>query len=212
MKFDRRLIPAEPDFAFEILLWQSGICRVAGIDEAGRGALAGPVAAAVVIFPPDPTLAAALHGVRDSKQMTPTQRAEWTERLPRLALAYAVGCASVEEIDTHGIAAATRLAARRAVEKLTILPEHMLIDYFHLPECSLPQTALVKGDARSLSIAAASILAKTARDVWLVELDQQYPGYGLAAHKGYGTQEHRLALQNLGPSSIHRRSFHFHRI
>ena len=209
-KFDRRLIPPAPDFSFEAELWRQGLRWVAGIDEAGRGALAGPVAAGVILFPPEPSLAEALQGVRDSKEMTPVQRAAWAERLPGLALGWAVGFAEAQEIDTLGIAAATRLAARRALSQLPLAPEHLLIDFFRLPGCPLPQTPLVKGDARSLSIAAASILAKTARDARLVELDGQYPGYGLAVHKGYGTRLHRQALASLGPSPIHRRSFHFH--
>lgn len=209
MKFDRRLLPPEPDFSFECALWKDGVQWVAGIDEAGRGALAGPVAAAALIFPADPNLAPALHGVRDSKQMTPAQRATWAARLPGLASSCVVALASAQEIDELGIAAATRLAAWRAVQALRPTPEHLLIDFFHLPECSLPQTPLVKGDARSLSIAAASILAKTTRDALLIELDQQYPGYGLAAHKGYGTLAHRQALARLGPSPLHRRSFRF---
>lgn len=207
MKFDRRLLPPEPDFSFECALWQDGVQWIAGIDEAGRGALAGPVAVAALIFPADPNLALLLHGVRDSKQMTPAQRTAWANRLPGLALSSAVAYASAQEIDALGIAAATRLAAQRAIAGLMPAPQHLLIDFFRLPECSLPQTPLVKGDARSLSIAAASILAKTARDALLISLDQQYPGYGLASHKGYGTLAHRQALTRLGYSPIHRLSF-----
>jgi len=206
-KFDRSLIPLAPDFAFEIALWDQGFHLVAGIDEAGRGALAGPVAAGALIFPNDPGRLPALKGVRDSKQMTPAQRTFWAERLAEVCLAYGVGFASAEEIDTLGIAPATRLAACRAVQSLGVQPEHLLVDFLKLPELPIPQTPLVKGDARSLSIAAASILAKTRRDALLCELEGQYPGYGLAQHKGYATQAHRLALQRLGPSPIHRLSF-----
>jgi ribonuclease HII len=206
-KFDRNLIPPAPDFAFEIALWGQGYNQVAGVDEAGRGALAGPVAAGALIFPDDPGLLPALKGVRDSKQMTPAQRSYWAKRLIEICLAWGVGFASAQEIDMLGIAPATRLAACRAVQSLSVQPEHLLVDYLRLPELPIPQTPLVKGDARSLSIAAASILAKTRRDALLCELEAQYPGYGLAQHKGYATQAHRLALERLGPSPIHRLSF-----
>lgn len=206
-KFDRALLPSAPNFQFEIQLWGGGCRWIAGIDEAGRGALAGPVAAAALVFPDDPELAKELRGVRDSKQMTPQDRSRWADRLQELCAAWGVGFASAEEIDCLGIAPATRLAAQRAVAMLSVQPDHLLVDYLDLPEVATPQTALVKGDQRSLSVAAASILAKTARDAWLRELDVRYPGYGLAQHKGYGTLAHRQALERLGPSPIHRRSF-----
>ena len=206
-KFDRRLLPLAPDFAFEIALWDQGYSLVAGVDEAGRGALAGPVAAGALIFPDDPGLLPALKGVRDSKQMTAAQRSFWAERLAEVCLACGVGFASAEEIDSLGIVPATRLAACRAVQGLGVQPKHLLVDYLRLPELPIAQTPLVKGDARSLSIAAASILAKTRRDALLCELEAQYPGYGLAQHKGYATQAHRAALERLGPSPIHRLSF-----
>lgn len=198
---------ASPDLQFEQALWQVGCLRVGGVDEAGRGALAGPVSAAVVILPDDPKIAGQLSGVSDSKQMTPRQRAYWAEEIHRLVYAWGVGFASAQEIDTLGIVPATRLAAWRAIQSLPQPPQHLLIDFLHLPACDLPQTALVKGDCRSLSIASASVLAKTARDQWMIELDQQYPGYGLAAHKGYGTAFHLAALQRQGPSPIHRLTF-----
>jgi ribonuclease HII len=207
MKFDQSLIPTDPDLSFEASLWGTGLRYVAGIDEAGRGALAGPVAAAAVIFPDDGRIAATLKGVRDSKQMTPESRCIWAARLKTLTLAQAVGFASALEIDELGIVPATRLAIQRALSKLSFSPQHLLVDYLNLPECDLPQTPLVKGDMRSLSIAAASILAKTARDEILCQLDQEYPGYEFAAHKGYGTLVHRHAIQRLGYSAIHRRSF-----
>lgn len=193
-----------------MILWQAGISFVAGIDEAGRGALAGPVAAAAVIFPNELDIGVRLVGVNDSKKLTPAERQLWADRLPAIALAYGVGFASHQEIDQVGILSATRLAVYRALEKLSILPQHLLIDYLDLPECALPQTPLVKGDARSLSIAAASILAKTTRDAYLRQLDVQYPGYGFARHKGYGTIAHRLAVGRLGFSPVHRRSFKCH--
>jgi len=206
-KFDRSLLPPAPDLTFETELWAAGISAVAGIDEAGRGALAGPVAAGVIILPPDLDLAKRLDGVRDSKQMTPARREYWAERLPEVTSACGVGMASNEEIDTIGIVPATRLAISRALDSLSVSPQHLLIDYINLPDSPLPQTSLVMGDARSLSIAAASILAKTARDKLLCQLDEQYPGYGFSKHKGYGTAAHRSALRRLGPSPVHRRSF-----
>jgi ribonuclease HII len=209
-RFDRGLLPPSPDLSHELILWQAGINYVAGIDEAGRGAMAGPVAAAAVIFPADREIGLRLVGVNDSKKLTPAKRQCWADRLPALALAYGVGFASNQEIDQIGILQATRLAVSRALEKMSILPQHLLIDYLDLPECALPQTPLVKGDARSLSIAAASILAKTGRDACLLQLDAQYPGFGFARHKGYGTNAHRLAIKCLGLSPVHRRSFKFH--
>ncbi len=206
-KFDRALIPASPDLSFEQALWSQGVQMIAGIDEAGRGALAGPVAAGVVILPARDGLMAQLRGVRDSKQMTPEQRAKWADELRLIALAWGVGLASAREIDEFGIVPATRLAAQRALRQITIQPQHLLLDFLQLPEVHLPQTPLVKGDERSLSIAAASILAKTFRDELLCDYNRQYPGYGFAAHKGYGTAAHRLAMQRLGLTPIHRRSF-----
>jgi ribonuclease HII len=206
-KIDPALIPAAPDLSFEAELWREGCTCVAGIDEAGRGALAGPVAAAAVILPPRVELAAALEGVRDSKEMTPDARQFWAKRIRRVARAWAVGFASNLEIDALGIVPATRLAIQRALDLLSEAPEHLLVDYLDLPDCCLVQTPLVKGDARSLSIAAASVLAKTSRDAFLRQLEWVYPGYGLAGHKGYGTLAHRQAIQRLGPSPIHRLTF-----
>jgi ribonuclease HII len=206
-RFDPGLLPAAPGLSFEQALWAAGLERVAGVDEAGRGALAGPVAAGAVIFPPQPGLADQLIGVRDSKQMSPTERQDWAPRLREMALAWGVGLASAAEIDELGILPATRLAAWRALQQLAIQPTHLLVDYLQLPGVPLPQTALVKGDARALSIAAASILAKTSRDAILCELDGRWPGYGFAQHKGYGTPAHLRALGQLGPCPEHRRTF-----
>lgn len=206
-KFDLSLVPPAPDLSFEAALWKRGVLPVAGIDEAGRGALAGPVAAAAVALPPNPSLVLELEGVRDSKQMTPAAREYWAERLKLEALAWGVGFASCTEIDVLGIVPATRLAAARALECLQVPVQHLLIDFLQLPDCSLPQTALVKGDARCLSIAAASVLAKTARDKLLYDLEEIYPGYGFAHHKGYATAGHYEALERLGPCEIHRRTF-----
>jgi len=196
-----------PDLSYEKKLWKAGFERVAGLDEAGRGAWAGPVAAGAVILPADVSILKTLDGVRDSKQMTPRQRAIWAEKIKLVAHAWGVGMASNEEIDSLGILPATRLAMRRALEQLGCDPQQLLIDAVRLSEIPIPQKALIKGDVHVLSIAAASVLAKTTRDALMVELDAHYPGYGLARHKGYGTAFHRAALECLGASVIHRKSF-----
>jgi len=205
--FDRSLLPAEPDLAFEMNLWQAGFFAIAGIDEAGRGALAGPVAAAAVILPQKAPIQELLRGVCDSKQMAPLEREIARKRILEYATSWGVGFATAGEIDLIGIVPATRLAASRALGDLSQPPDYLLLDYLFLPDVALPQTALIKGDCRSLSIAAASVMAKTSRDALLVNLDQTYPGYGFAAHKGYGTQAHREAIKRLGPCPIHRLSF-----
>ncbi len=213
----------DPDLRLERRLWKSGLTYVAGLDEAGRGALAGPVAVGAVILPTELAFSPRAHagqagaskrmlnplaGVRDSKQMTPAQREQAAPRIKSVAVAWAVGFAEPEEIDCEGIVAAVRLAALRALGELGTLPEYLLTDFrLELPELDLCQTSLVKGDALCLSIAAASVLAKTARDALMRELDGQVPGYGLGKHKGYGTRAHRLALQRMGRSAIHRRTF-----
>jgi ribonuclease HII len=197
-----------PDLQFEIDLWKSGLELIAGLDEAGRGALAGPIAVGAVILPPTSHLTRTLAGVRDSKQMTPRQRDLCAPHIQETALAWSVAYASPKEIDRLGIVSATRLAGIRALEALTLQPIFLLTDFrLELPESELPQTSLPKGDALCLSIAAASVLAKTARDALMGELDRQYPGYGLRQNKGYGTQAHRSALKRLGYSPIHRSSF-----
>lgn len=206
-KFDISQIPPVPNFDFETDLWSKGIYAVAGSDEAGRGALAGPVVAAALVFPPDKTLIEKLHGVRDSKQMTPKQREDWGKRLPEIALTSGVGFASSLEIDELGILPATRLAMMRALEVLELIPDYLLLDYVNLGESTIRQISLVKGDQRSLSIAAASILAKTSRDAWMIKGDTAYPGYGFDKNKGYGTAFHREALMRLGHCPIHRRTF-----
>src|ERR1043165_2339393 len=198
-----------PDLFYETNLW-SYYQTIAGLDEAGRGALAGPVAVGAVILPNDDpaALLQALAGVRDSKQMTPLERESLVPRIKEVALTWSVGFSSAEEIDTLGIVPATRLAALRALQILSLTPEYLLTDFrLELPQLDIPQTALVKGDALCLSIAAASVLAKTARDELMRELDLQYQGYGLGKHKGYGTRSHRSALKRMGASPIHRKSF-----
>jgi ribonuclease HII len=206
-RFDPALLPPAPDLSHEIALWQAGFSAVAGIDEAGRGALAGPVTAAVLILPANPAMDRQLMGLRDSKQLSSAARATWAVRLRQLALAWGIGLASHAEIDRSGILPATRLAVGRALASIPVKPNHLLLDFISLPENPTPQTSLVKGDARSLSIAAASILAKTARDALMVELDRRYPGYSFAIHKGYGTRQHLAALAALGPCAVHRLSF-----
>jgi ribonuclease HII len=195
-----------PTLEFEQPLWQAGFLHVAGVDEAGRGAWAGPVSAGAVILPPDPWIIERLDGVRDSKQMTPMQRTYWAEVIRHEALAWGIGFSSHDEIDLLGLLPATRLAMRRALRQVPRRPEHLLIDAVKLPSAT-PQTAIIKGDARSLSIAAASVLAKTARDALMIAMDQVYPGYDFCMHKGYGTTLHQEALLRLGVCEIHRRRF-----
>lgn len=196
-----------PTLEFESALWQAGAGALAGLDEAGCGAWAGPVAAAAVILPPEPAMMVILAGVRDSKQMTPLQRMLRAEQIRKAALAWAVGLATNAEIDLMGILPATRLAMERALAGLGVPAGHLLIDAVHLPEVETPQTILIKGDQRSLSIAAASVLAKTARDGLMIGMEGDYPGYGFAQHKGYGTRLHREALQRMGACAQHRFSF-----
>lgn len=200
-------IPESPDLTFEQALWKNGSPLVAGIDEAGRGAWAGPVVAAAVILPAGTNWCHVLNGVRDSKQMTPLQREKWVVEIKNVAQAWGIGFASHAEIDANGILPATRLAMKRALENLSCAPTHLLIDAVRLAKIPLPQTALIKGDQRSLSIAAASVLAKTARDTWMVEMDTCFPKYGFAAHKGYGTRRHQAALALYGACEIHRRTY-----
>ncbi len=207
-KFDRAALPVRPNLDFECALWGQGVRLIAGVDEAGRGALAGPVAAGAVVLPhAQDDLMDCLNGVRDSKVMTPADRQAWAREIKAAAVAWGVGMAGPEEIDRLGIVPATCLAAMRALEQLELTPEHLLVDYLTLPDVDLPQTPVVKGDARSLSIAAASVLAKTARDAVLVDLEGTFPGYHFASNKGYATLAHRQSLGALGPCDAHRRSF-----
>jgi ribonuclease HII len=204
----RALDPAKyPTLRFEQALWQAGYLRIAGIDEAGRGAWAGPVCAAALILPPDTSSTLTLSKVRDSKLMTPLARQVWAPRIQAVALAWGVGFASAQEIDAIGILLATKLAATRALVDGTMHPDYLLTDYLIFPNLELPQTALVKGDRLSLSIAAASVLAKTARDALMCKMDRQYPAYGFARHKGYGTHLHQAAIHHVGLCEIHRKSF-----
>ena len=206
-KFDLSLLPEAPNLEFEQALWDAGAAAVAGIDEAGRGALAGPVAAGVVVLPNSVDIQMKLVGVRDSKQISQKKREELLEVIRQEAVSCQVGFGWPDEIDRLGIVSATRLAAVRALEKIKQTPEHLLIDAISIPEAEIPATSLIKGDQRVLSIAAASIAAKVTRDEYMRKMDAQYPGYGFAAHKGYGTLKHRQAIETLGPSEIHRMSF-----
>jgi ribonuclease HII len=200
-----------PDLRLEKRFWQNGLLHIAGMDEAGRGALAGPVTVGAVILPNDPHLSSTLSGVRDSKQMTPLGRSRWAEVIKETARAWSLGWADAAEIDSLGITVATRLAAERALAALTLLPDHLLTDFRLNPDTEIPLTSIIKGDQKSLSISAASVLAKTARDAWMCELDAQYPDYGLAKHKGYGTASHRIAIERRGHSPVHRKTFMFHK-
>jgi ribonuclease HII len=198
-------LPDRPTLDRELQLIESGHILVAGIDEAGRGAWAGPVvAAAVILNLPE---ASSLREVNDSKQLSPRQRDQLYQIVIDHCLAYGVGQGSVEEIDAIGILPATRLAMTRAVEALSPQPDALIIDAVRLPHVPKPQAVFNFADSISLSVAAASILAKVTRDRLMIELDAQYPAYRFARHKGYGTQIHQAALQSVGPCQIHRTSF-----
>ena len=198
--------PQKPTFSEEKILQAQGYRFIAGIDEVGRGALAGPVAAAAVILPLR-IKAGWLKLVRDSKQLSPEKREILSHHIHKVAVAIGIAMVSSEVIDKRGIVKATHLAMRRAVSQLSPPAETLLIDYLHLPGVKLPQKGVTDGDSLCISIACASIVAKVARDRLMVELDKDYHGYGLARHKGYGTEEHLACLHRLGPCPIHRRSF-----
>ena len=188
---------------FETALWGSGVTRIAGVDEAGMSPLAGPVAAAAVILAPGTRIAE----VDDSKQLDAETRERLAPVIKRQAVAWAVAFCEVEEIDRVNIYWAGLAAMRRAIQALAPAAEHLLIDGRKLGDVALPQQRIVGGDAKSLSIAAASILAKTARDARMCALDAEYPGYGFAQHKGYPVAAHASALKKLGACPVHRRSF-----
>lgn len=198
-----------PDLTIEAALYAEGYTAVCGVDEAGRGPLCGPVVAAACILPPDPKLP----GLNDSKKLTPRRREQLFDLIRERAVAYCVAEASVEEIDRLNILEADLLAMRRAIAGLhtpdgqPVLADFALIDGNIARDFPIPARAVIKGDATSLSIAAASVLAKVTRDRICVELDKQYPQYGIAKHKGYGTAAHMAALRQYGASPIHRRKF-----
>jgi ribonuclease HII len=198
----------KPDLALEYSLRYAGYENIVGIDEAGRGALAGPVVAAAVVLPlSSPDLTERIDGIRDSKKMNLKDRKQGFERIHQIALKVTTGTATHAEVDRMGIIPATHLAMRRAIQSLSMPVHHLLIDHLTLPEISIPQIALSRGDDRILSIAAASVIAKVERDRAMDAMGERFPGYGFSRHKGYGTEEHREALQHLGPCSIHRRTF-----
>lgn len=196
----------KPSFVEERQLAALGYQLIAGVDEVGRGALAGPVVAAAVILPFN-LKARWKNRVRDSKQLTGEERESLFPYIKEVAISTGVGTVSHEMIDRVGIAKATRRAMKLAIDQLTPSPQYLLVDFSRLPEVSLPQKGVVDGDSLCFSIACASIIAKVFRDRLMVALDAEYPGYGLADHKGYGTAAHLACLQKLGPCAIHRHSF-----
>ena len=198
----------KPDLWEEMAFYAEGYRHIAGLDEAGRGSWAGPVVAGAVILPLHrPDLSQELDGVRDSKQLTPRQRERLYPIIESTALAAGVGIVPPQEIDKVGIVPATRQAMSLAIAQLDLPPDFLLIDYLTLSGLPISQKSITHGDALSLSIAAASIVAKVTRDRLMVQLDARYPGYGFARHKGYGTPQHRESLFCLGPCPIHRLSY-----
>jgi ribonuclease HII len=189
--------------AFEQPLWEQGVTLVAGVDEVGMAPLAGPVIAAAVILKPGTRIC----GVNDSKQLTPEERDELEPEIRKHCVAVGLGKAEVHEIDSINIYQAGLLALRRAVLALLPQPQHLLVDARKLKELDIPQQPIIKGDAKSITIGAASIVAKVFRDRLMSQLDEAHPGYGFASHKGYPTPEHLEALDRLGACPIHRRSF-----
>jgi ribonuclease HII len=197
-----------PSFAAEKQFQRQGLLLIAGLDEVGRGAWAGPLVAGAVILPePTRALRQALAAINDSKQLRPAQREECALVIRAQAIAFAIGMVSAEAVDRLGVVCATHTAMRRALAALTTQPQALLLDAFPLPECDLPQRAIIRGDAHSFSIAAASIIAKVERDALMHDLHTQYPQYQWASNKGYGTAAHQSALREFGPSPEHRKSF-----
>ena len=188
---------------YETRLWKRGVRLVAGVDEAGMAPLAGPVIAAACILPPGYRP----RGIDDSKQLDAAERERLAEDIKRNAVTWAIGRAEVEEIDRLNVYWAGILSLRRAVLGLDPRPEHLLIDARRIRDLDIPQDGIVHGDALSLTIAAASILAKTTRDALMARMDEEHPGYGFARHKGYPTPDHVAALRERGPCVLHRRSF-----
>ena len=187
----------------EHTLFEKGYKVIAGVDEAGRGPLADEVYAAAVILPPD----VCIEGLNDSKKLSEKKREKLFDEIKEIALAYAVATASVEEIDTYNIRNATYMAMNRAIEALNIKPDYVIVDGDCIKECNYPYECVVKGDSKSLSIAAASVLAKVSRDRHMLQMAEKYPEYGFEKHKGYGTKVHIEALKEFGPCEIHRKTF-----
>ena len=203
----RDLKEVYPSLDEERKLWRAGYVRVAGLDEAGRGALAGPVVAGAVVLSANTRRAGLWAEVQDSKLLSPPRREELAVCIREQAAAWSLGEASAAEIDARGIAPATRLAMRRAVQALSPPPQHLLIDWLQLKSVNLPQLSFTKGDLRIVSIAAASILAKVHRDQLLRQLHERFPAYGFHSHKGYAAPTHLAAIEEHGPCPAHRRSF-----
>jgi ribonuclease HII len=195
-----------PTFLFEQDLWAQGADFVAGVDEVGRGPLAGPVVAAAVILPPKARFPW-LERVRDSKVLPPRRREELAQRIRDEATAFGIGVVPHHVVDVLGIVKATCAAMQTALDELANQPDFVLIDAMRLPRCPLSQRAIVHGDAQSLSIACASIVAKVARDRMMLDAERRFEGYGFAHNKGYATRDHLDALLRLGPCAIHRRTF-----
>ncbi len=193
-----------PDYSYEKAAENSGFKLICGVDEAGRGPLAGPVCAAAVILPED----LEIEGLNDSKKLSEKKREQLFDIITEKAIAYSIAYGTLEEIEEKNILQATFLAMNRAIEGLQIKPDFALIDGNKIPVgIKIPAASIVKGDAKSMSIAAASILAKVSRDRLLMEYDQQYPQYQFAKHKGYGTKLHTDLIKEFGPCEIHRLSF-----
>lgn len=193
----------EERIEFEQTCWNKGYKRVAGLDEAGRGPLAGPVVAAIFVITPEFTNPE----VNDSKQLTPLQRERLYNLLTSGSWQYGVGIVEPDEIDRINIYQASRVAMHNALHSLQDTPDYLLVDALVVPETKIEQKSIIHGDARSVAIAAASIIAKYTRDQIMIDYERKYPGYGFAKHKGYPTREHYEALHRLGPSPIHRNSF-----
>lgn len=198
---------AFPTLEIEKRLWSAGYRAIAGVDEVGRGALAGPVVAGAVILPMDLADGSEWHNLRDSKQLTAVLREEYARWIQENAVAWAVGESSPALIDEINIAEATKVAMQQAIQKLNPLPDYLLIDWVKLPTIRLPQESPAKADSHIISVAAASIIAKVYRDNLLTELDKVYPVYEFARNKGYGTQRHRSAIAEVGACPVHRHTF-----
>jgi ribonuclease HII len=208
-------LPRLPNLHYEQLAWSAGHAHVAGVDEAGRGAWAGPLVAAAVMLPRDGDARRCLSldltragiAVNDSKQLSPDQRETVVAILDQHGIGYALDIATHHDIDRDGVGAVNLDALRRAALALVPCPQFVVSDAFRLPDFPVKQLALIKGDCRSRSIAFASIVAKVARDRIMIELEEYFPQYGFARHKGYGTADHRAALARHGPCAVHRLSF-----
>lgn len=192
-----------PKIKEERKLREKGFKNIAGLDEVGRGGLAGPVVAASVILPKDKRL----YRIRDSKILKEAEREKLAKKIKKEARSWGLGIVDTKEIEKLGLHKAGLLALKRALDKSKIMPDFVFVDYYRIPEIKIPQKAVVKGDSRIFCIAAASILAKVYRDNLMKRLSKKYPGYGFEKHKGYGTKEHLRALEKLGPCEIHRRNF-----